>query len=167
MKKNNRKRVHFITLSAMIAALYVVLTLLVAPYAFGNVQLRVSEALCVLVFFTPAAIPGLTIGCFIVNLIASPYPPDLVLGTLATLIGMVGGYLLRKNKWLVTIPTVLANTIIVPLIIIIGSTSPGARMAFDLYPALAIGIFIGELLSATVLGTGLLFLLKKYNFKFK
>ena len=151
----------------MIAALYVVLTLLVAPYAFGNVQLRVSEALCVLVFFTPAAIPGLTIGCFIVNLIASPYPPDLVLGTLATLIGMVGGYLLRKNKWLVTIPTVLANTIIVPLIIIIGSTSPGARMAFDLYPALAIGIFIGELLSATVLGTGLLFLLKKYNFKFK
>ncbi len=167
MKKNNRKRVYFITLSAMIAALYVVLTLLVAPYAFGDVQLRVSEALCVLVFFTPAAIPGLTIGCFIVNLIASPYPPDLILGTLATLIGMVGGYLLRKNKWLVTIPTVLANTIIVPLIIIIGSTLPGARMAFDLYPTLAIGVFIGEFLSATVLGTGLLFLLKKYNFKFK
>ena len=163
MKRKNKKRTRFITLSATIAALYVVLTLISAAFGLssGAVQIRISEALCALSFFTPAAIPGLTVGCLVANLITSSSPLDWIFGTLATFIGAYGGYLLRKNEWLVTLPTLLANTVIVPLVIVYGfadnSIPLSLVMAF---------VFLGELVSATLLGTGLLRVLKRYNFKF-
>ena len=148
----------------MIAALYVVLTLVSAAFGLssGAVQLRISEALCVLAFFTPAAIPGVTIGCFIANIITSAEILDIVFGTLATFLGVLGGYLLRKSKSLVTIPTVLANTIIIPLVIVYGFGVTDVAL-----PLVALGVAVGEILSATVLGTGLLLILEKYNFKLK
>ena len=67
MKKNN-KTVYFMTYGAMIAAIYVALTMLFAPISFGPVQFRISEALCILPFFTPAAVPGLAVGCLLSNI---------------------------------------------------------------------------------------------------
>ena len=164
MKRKNQERVRFITLSATIAALYVVLTLISAAFGLssGAIQLRIGEALCVLVAFTPAAIPGLTIGCLISNLIASANILDIVFGTLATFLGALGGYYLRNYKWLVSLPTVLANTIIVPLVIVYGFGINDMAL-----PLVALTVGIGEFLSATVLGTALLIVLKKYNFKFR
>ena len=161
MKRNTQKRVRYITLSATIAALYVVLTLISAAFGLssGAIQLRISEALCVLVAFTPAAIPGLTIGCLISNLVASANILDIVFGTLATFLGALGGYYLRKKKWLITLPTLLSNVIIVPLVIVYGFGVKDMAL-----PLVALTVGIGEFLSATVLGTGLLLILQKYNF---
>lgn len=164
MKRNTQKRVRYITLSATIAALYVVLTLISAAFGLssGAIQLRISEALCVLVALTPAAIPGLTIGCLISNLIASANILDIIFGTLATFLGALGGYYLRKKKWLITLPTLLSNVIIVPLVIVYGFGVKDMAL-----PLVALTVGIGEFLSATVLGTGLLLILQKYNFKIK
>ena len=164
MKRNTQKRVRYITLSATIAALYVVLTLISAAFGLssGAIQLRISEALCVLVALTPAAIPGLTIGCLISNLVASANILDIIFGTLATFLGALGGYYLRKKKWLITLPTLLSNVIIVPLVIVYGFGVKDMAL-----PLVALTVGIGEFLSATVLGTGLLLILQKYNFKIK
>ena len=163
MKRNTQSRVRYITLSATIAALYVVLTLISAVFGLssGAVQLRISEALCVLVAFTPAAIPGLTIGCLISNLIASANILDIVFGTLATFLGALGGYYLRKRKWLITLPTLLSNVIIVPLVIVYGFGVKDMAL-----PLVALTVGIGEFISACVLGTGLLLILEKYKFGF-
>ena len=164
MKRNTQKRVRYITLSATIAALYVVLTLISAAFGLssGAIQLRISEALCVLVALTPAAIPGLTIGCLISNLVASANILDIIFGTLATFLGALGGYYLRKKKWLITLPTLLSNVIIVPLVIVYGFGVKDMAL-----PLVALTVGIGEFLSATVLGTGLLLILQKNNFKIK
>ena len=96
--KNRDPRVLRITQGAAIAALYVVLTMVFAPISFGPVQLRIAEALCILPIFTPAAIPGLFIGCVIANLIGGGIILDVIFGSLATLIGAVIGYMLRLRR---------------------------------------------------------------------
>ena len=160
--KKPKKRVRYITLASIIAALYVVLTLISAVFGLssGAIQIRISEALCVLTFFTPAAIPGLTIGCLLSNLITSSNLLDMVFGTLATFIGAMGGYYLRKNKRLITLPTVVANTIIIPLVIVYGFGVTDMSLPF-----IAFTVCLGELISATLLGSGLLSILQKYKFK--
>ena len=115
--KSKDPKVTWITQGAAIAALYVVLTLVFAPISFGPVQLRVAEALCILPMFTPAAIPGLFIGCLIANLLGGGIVLDVVFGSLATLIGAVLGYMLRSNRWLVPLPAVIANALIVPFVL--------------------------------------------------
>ena len=147
----------------MISALYLILTLVSAMFGLssGAIQIRISESLCVLTFFSPAAIPGLTMGCLVSNLITGANILDVVFGTLATFIGASCGYYLRQNKWLITLPTVLANTIIIPLVIVYGFGVTDMAL-----PLIAFTVCIGEVISATILGTGLLTILKKYNFKF-
>lgn len=115
--KSRNPSVLKLTQGAAIAALYVVLTLIFAPISFGEMQVRISEALTILPLFTPAAIPGLFVGCILGNLLGGAIPLDIGFGSLATLIGAVGGYLLRKNRWLVPLPTVLANALIVPYVL--------------------------------------------------
>ena len=151
------------TLASTIAALYVVMTLISAAFGLssGAVQIRISEALCALTFFTPAAVPGLTVGCLIANLITGANVLDVVFGTLATLLGALGGRLLRKHQYLVTLPTLAANSIIVPLVIVYGFGVKDIALPF-----VALSVCVGEFISATLLGTGLLMILKKYNFKF-
>ena len=109
----NKKAV-FITQGAVIAAIYVVLVIVFDYWSFGPIQFRVAEALTILPYFTPAAIPGLFIGCLIANILGGAVIWDIVFGSIATLIGAVGTYLLRKNKWLAPLPPIIANTIIVP-----------------------------------------------------
>ena len=102
--------------AALIAAAYAALTVLLAPISYSVMQVRISEALCVLALFTPAAVPGLTIGCLIANMLGPNGIWDVVLGTLATLIGVVGIYLLRnKNFFIALLPNILSNAIIIGL----------------------------------------------------
>lgn len=164
MKRKTQQRVWFITLSAMIASLYVLLTLFSAIFGLssGAIQVRISEALCVLTFLTPAAIPGLTIGCLVANIVTSATLFDIIFGTIATFLGALGGYYLKKRKKLITLPTVFANTLIIPFVIVYGFGAPEETLPF-----IAFTVFIGEFISATILGTILLNVLKKYNFKIK
>ena len=135
-----------LTYAAIIAASYVALTLVLAPFSFGPMQVRVAEALTILPLFTPAAIPGLTIGCLIANLMGGAVILDVIFGSLATLIGAALGYLLRFNRWLVPIPTVAANTIIVPFVLRYGY---GVEIPI---PLMMVYIAVGEFIGCYVLG---------------
>ena len=162
MKTNKtHAKVRFLCHAAIIAALYVVLTLLSAMLGLASnpIQIRISEALCVLPFFSAAAIPGVTIGCLIANVITSGNILDIVFGTLATLIGAVGAYLLRKWKWTVSIPTIAANTVIIPFVLKYGFLLEDSVLFF------AVTIFIGEFISAGIFGTTLLVALEKRDRK--
>ena len=121
--KSKDPKVTWITQGAAIAALYVVLTLVFAPISFGPVQLRVAEALCILPMFTPAAIPGLFIGCLIANLYTGMIT-DIIFGSLATLLAAIGTYLLRKKPILAAACPVLANAVIVGLVLSLTSNWP-------------------------------------------
>lgn len=153
------KNVLFITQAALIAAIYVALTYLAAAMglASGVIQVRFSEALTILPFFTPAAIPGLAIGCFLSNLLTGCVIWDILFGTFATLLGAIGTYLLRKWKFAAPIPPIVANTVIVPLVLRYAYGVPDALW----YLVATVGI--GELISCGILGTLLLLLLNKYR----
>lgn len=151
------KKVNFICQAAMIAALYVVLTFLANTFSLanGDVQIRLSESLTILPFFTTAAIPGLTIGCLLSNWLTGCVIWDILFGTLATLLGALGSYALRRYQYLVPIPPIVANTIIVPFVL---------RYAYNLdvaLPYMMATVGLGEILSCYVLGMLLLFSLKK------
>ena len=88
----------FMAQAAMIAAIYVVVTLVVAPFAYGEVQVRISEALTILPVFTPAAVPGVFLGCLISNILGGCILPDIIFGSLATLIGAVFTRTLRNKS---------------------------------------------------------------------
>ena len=117
MKQKKTFTAYFMVHGAVIAAIYVVLTILFAPISFGPVQFRISEALCVLPYFTPAAVPGVFLGCLLSNLLCGAAALDVVFGSLATLIGAVGSYVLRDHKWAVCVPPILSNTIIIPWVL--------------------------------------------------
>ena len=142
---------------AAIAALYVTLTLVFAPISFGAMQVRIAEMLTILPLFTPAAIPGLFLGCLLANLIGGAIIWDVIFGSLATLIGAALGYLLRRNRWLVPIPAVVSNGIIVPLVLRYGY---GVDMPL---PLLALYIVIGEIIGCYLLGELFAAILMKYR----
>ena len=147
----NRK-ILFITQAALIAAVYTVLTVIAAGFdlASGMIQVRFSEALTILPFFTPAAIPGLAIGCLISNIITGCMLPDVIFGSLATLLGAIGSWYLRKNKLLVTIPPVVSNCLIIPFILTYVYEIPGG------IPLQMLTVGIGEVISCMILGSALL-----------
>jgi len=156
MKQASSKTVYMVY-AAAIAAIYVVLTMVFAPISFGPIQFRISEALCILPYFTPAAIPGLFVGCFLSNLLGTAAPLDILFGSLATLIGAIGSYALRDKKWLVCLPPILSNTIIIPWVL---------RFAYgteDLIPFAMLTVGIGEVLAIGVLGNMFLVLLERYK----
>lgn len=151
------------THGALIAALYVGLTYL--AYALGldkgAVQIRFSEALCVLAAITPAAVPGVSIGCFLAGLLTAAHPVDIVVGSLASLIGVLGcrllrGLLSRRGAfWLIPLPNILTNAIVIPFVL---SCAYGASEG---YFFLLLTVGIGEVISAGLLGTVLLLALRK------
>ncbi len=98
---------------AAIAAIYAVLTLLLMPISYGVMQVRVAEALCILPAFTPAAVPGLFVGCFIANVLGPNGIVDTILGSLATLMSACLTYRLRKNIAIALLPPVLINGIVI------------------------------------------------------
>ena len=152
------KKTKGLTYAAIIAALYVVLSYLSHLFGLSNsaIQVRISEALTVLPFFTPVAIPGLGVGCLITNLVTGCAPWDVVFGTLATVLGAVGTYLLKKHTpFLAPLPPILANVAIVPFVLafVYGDGTP--------IPLLALGIFVGEFIACGVLGMVLLHAIKR------
>ena len=135
-----------LTQGAIIAALYVALALIFQPISYGEIQLRVAEALTILPLFTSAAVPGLFIGCILANLLGGGVILDVVLGSLATLLGAFFGRLLRFNRWLVPIPAILANALIIPFVLKYG-------YGLDLPIVLEmVYIFIGEVGGCYILG---------------
>ncbi|MBR3301391.1 MAG: QueT transporter family protein [Firmicutes bacterium] len=139
---------------AIIAAVYVVLCIIFQPISYGPIQFRIAEALTIMPLFTPAAIPGLFVGCIHANIIGQGVIMDVIFGSLATLIGAVLGYLLRRNRWLVPIPAVVANALIIPFVLRYGYGITDIPIALEMVYILAgevVGCYIlGELL-ATIL----------------
>jgi len=147
----------FIIQAAVIAAIYAVLTMLLAPLSYGFMQVRVSEALTILPYFTPAAIPGLFIGCLVSNLL-SPYGMlDVVLGSGATLLAAVGSYMLRSKPILVPLPPVIANAVIIGSMLHFAYGIPVNLFAIMGWIAL------GELIACYLIGYPLLRYLRKYK----
>ncbi len=162
MKKRNKTR--FLCQAALIAAAYVVLTYLAHLFGLdaGAIQVRLSEMLCVLPMFTPAAIPGLYLGCLLANLLTGAVWLDVLVGPVATLLGALGTYALRRYKWIAPLPPVLSNTILVPFVLAYGY---GVEMAI---PLMMVTVGLGEIISAYILGLVLYFaLVKKANVIFK
>lgn len=150
------KKTKNLTHAALIAALYVVLTYAANMFglASGAVQIRVSEALTVLPYFTPAAVPGLFIGCITANLLTGSTALDIIFGSVATLIGALGTYVLRnRSKYLAPVPPIVANMIIIPCVLLYAGV-PGAWWYF----ALTVGA--GEVISCGLLGVILINSLK-------
>lgn len=150
------KKVAFMAQAAMIAALYVVLTMVFAPFSFREIQVRVSEALTILPAFTPAAVPGLFIGCLLANLLGGAAVPDVIFGSLATLIGAFFTWKLRnKHPFLAPVPPILSNMLIIPFVL---RYAYGVPMAI---PLMMLTVGFGEVLSCGVLGMLLYYALKK------
>ena len=140
------KKLVFICQAAVIAALYVVLTYVFSAFASGVIQVRVSEALTILPAFTPAAIPGLVIGCLLSNTLTGCVLLDIIFGSVATLIGALGSYALRRHTWLVPIPPIVSNMIIVPFVL------RYAYGATDAFPFMIATVGAGEIISCYLLG---------------
>lgn len=158
------KSIAFIAKAGLIAALYVALTWVSALFGMssGAIQVRISEMLCILPIFSTAAIPGVTVGCFIANILFGQGVLDIVFGTLATLIGALLALLFKKGKlkYLASIPTIVANMIIVPIVLIV--TGVGG---WDQFPWFAFTVGIGEVISCGLFG-GLLVLVTEKNKSF-
>lgn len=152
-----KNKLKTITFAALTAALYVALTCLCSALglASGAIQLRFSEALAALCLFTPAAIPGLFVGCLISNFVTGCIPWDVALGSLATLIGSLGAYLLRKKPIPALFMPVIANTLIIPPVLKWAYGFDGALWYF------AATVFAGELISCVVFGFALYKAIKK------
>ena len=145
MKLN--KKTLFLVQAALIAAIYVVLTVVFAPFSFGEVQVRIAEALTILPVFLPAAVPGLFVGCLLGNIMGGAMLPDVIFGSLATLIGAIGTRALRKaHPFLAPIPPIAANTVIVPFVL-------KYAYAVDLpIPFMMLTVGIGEVVSCGIFG---------------
>lgn len=150
------KKVLFTVQAALIAAIYVVLTCFISAFnlASGAIQIRISEALTILPYFTPAAIPGLGIGCLLANLLTGAPIYDVIFGSLATVLGAAGTCLLRKHKFLCTLPPVISNMVIIPLVLRYGY---GLVMEFGgrdwSIPFYMLTVGAGEIICCCVLGT--------------
>lgn len=152
------KKVLFLVQAAMIAAIYVVLTFVFAPFSFGEIQVRISEALTILPIFTPAAVPGLFAGCLIGNFAGGALLPDVIFGSLATLLGALFTWLLRERSVLLApVPPIVANVLIVPFVL---------RYAYGILlpiPFMMLTVGIGEVISCGVLGLLLARIIGKYR----
>ncbi len=158
--RTSKNHILFVCQAGIVAALYTVLTCFVGAFdlASGAIQFRVSEALCVLPAFLPAAVPGLAVGCVISNLVMGSLWQDILFGSLATLIGAFCAYLLRKAPaWLIPAPTVIANGLIVPPVLVYAYHMEGGL------PFITLTVTAGEVLSAGVLGTLLCILIRRRN----
>ncbi len=161
-KISSDESIKLLARAGLIAALYVVLTVVFAPFGFKEIQVRISEMLTILPFFTVAGIPGITIGCVLGNMLSGAPLPDIIFGSLASFIGAVGTYLIgrmyRKNHPVreevkirklipATIPPIIANALIIPFVI---KYAYGTPMAIWI---MMLTIGFGEILSCGVLGT--------------
>ena len=152
-----KEKTRFITQGAVVAVLYIVLTMVSNAFglASGVIQVRLSEALTILPMFFLSAIPGLFVGCIIANFMCGSLLLDVVFGSIATLLGALGTYYLGKNKWVAPVFPIISNTIIIPFVLKYVYGISGGMLYF------AITVFIGEFISCGILGILLHNALKK------
>lgn len=159
-EKGVYKNVLFMAQAAVIAAIYVVLTVVFAPFSFGEVQVRIAEALTILPVFTPAAVPGLFVGCILGNIAGGALLPDIIFGSIATLIGAVFTWKLRNcPRVFAPVPPILSNTVIVPFVL---------RIAYGInlpIPFMMLTVGIGEVVSCGILGLLIASVLEKYKYQ--
>ncbi len=157
MKKHN---VQFLARAGILAAIYVVLTMISGALglASGAIQVRLSEMLCILPVFTFAAVPGVTVGCLLSNILLGGTIYDIVFGTLATFLGALIAYFLRKNVFLAPIPTIVANGTIIPVVLIVSGIG-----TWDLLLYFVLTVSLGEIIACGILGTALTLYLKKHR----
>lgn len=172
----NLSKARSLTWGAAVAALYVVLTLVSHAFGMANgvIQIRISEALCVLPFFSPVFAYGLFVGCILSNIITGCMLWDIILGSLATLIGGLVcaglGSLARKSTrppertrifhFLTPIPNIVANTTIIPFVLLKVYGLEGSYFYF------ALTVFVGEFISTAIMGLPLLALFQKIKAHF-
>ena len=145
----------FLVQGAIIAALYATLTIVLKTISYGMVQFRISEALVILPFFTPAAIPGLFLGCAISNLAGDFGILDVVIGSTATLIAAYMAYKIKKPV-LVPLPAVVLNAFLVAIVLSVAG--------LPYWPSV-LWVGLGQLVCAYGLGLPLLYILKRYRRK--
>lgn len=150
------KKTLYLAQAGVIAALYIALTVVFAPFSFGEIQVRIAEALTILPAFTAAAIPGLYVGCLLGNILGGAVLPDVIFGSLATLLGALGTRVLRNaHPFLAPVPPIVANVLIVPWVL-------KYAYAVDLpIPFMMFSVGVGEVISCGVLGMIFYFALKK------
>ena len=149
-------RTKYLTHAAIIAAVYVVITMAFAPISYGQVQVRISEALTVLPYFTPAAVPGLFVGCLVANIYGGAGLIDIVFGSLATLLAAFVSYKMPK-KYLVPLPPVIINAIVIGFVLYFAVNVPLLMtMAW---------VGLGQLIACYGIGYPLMVILEKYNDK--
>lgn len=159
-KTSSRDRIKYLTYAGITAALYIALTGVSAIFglASGTVQVRLSEALCTLPVFFPAAVPGVTVGCLLSNMIFGGTVFDVVLGTFATLVGAILARLCRRLPYLAPLPTIVANTAVIPFVLILSGVG-----GMEMYPFFALTVGAGEIVSCGVFGVALIFAVRKNN----
>lgn len=178
MLENRLFSVQALVQAAMIAAIYVVLTLLANAFGLANyaIQVRFSEALTILPFFVPAAVPGLFVGCILSNILTGCLPLDVIFGSLATLLGALGTYVIGRMsrtsinsaqitlapkltiyRILAPLPPIISNTLIVPFVLAYVYRFEGS------IPYFMLTVGIGEAISCGILGLILLSALEKYK----
>jgi len=160
---NNSKKIKHLVLSAFIGALYATLTIILAPISYGQIQVRIAEALTILPFFSYFSIAGLFIGCIIANLVGGYGIIDIVFGSLATLVAAIFTYYIGKSslknkKYLAPLPPVIINALVV-----------GSILKYTLGLPFIISMFwvgLGEAISCYVFGLILISIIEK-NHKLK
>ena len=159
MNSKTKKRTLYLCYGALVAALYVALTYLsgLLGLSSGVIQVRFSEALCILPIFLPSSVWGLSVGCLISNiLVPGTHPVDMIVGPLATLIGALGTYALRRYRWLAPLPAVLSNALIIPFVL---SYAYGAEEAI---PLMMLTVGLGEAISIYGIGGAFMLTARKF-----
>lgn len=179
-KGKNVKKTSFIVYAAVIAALYAVLTMALWEFSSLAIQVRLSEALCILPLFTPAAVPGLFIGCAVANILSGTWV-DIVFGSLTTLAAAAVTALIGKRfslgrrqglspvrRWLAPLPAVVFNALVIPFVLYYGYgiTSMGnATSTVGVLALMALSVFIGQAIACYVVGMPLMKVLEKISEK--
>jgi len=157
--RNFNPKTLFIAQAAIIAAIYVAVTMIFSYTSFGPIQLRFSEALTILPVFTPAAIPGLFIGAFLSNTIGGLGPLDMIFGSLATLIAAILTYWIRRcNEFLAPIPPIVVNALIIPFVLYYSLDEIPYAIPF-----MMVTVGVGQILACGLLGTLLYLALRKHR----
>jgi len=148
------KNTNYLVQAALIGAIYAVVTIAFAPISYGQIQIRISEALTILPFFTPAAIPGLFVGCILANIYGGQGMIDIVFGSMATLMAAFLSYKMPK-RWMVPIPPIVVNGIVVGFIL---------NYLYQLPLVITMGwVALGQIIACYGLGYPLMLVLEKYR----
>jgi len=144
------KIAHRMALTGMTAAVYAALTVLLPIPAYGDIQCRLSESLCLLAFLNPVFAPGIILGCFIANLFSPIGLPDVVFGTLASALSMLGVVKYSKNLFTASLWPVVVNGLVIGAMILFFFTEPPHTVVK--YITFAATVMLGQFAAVSVAG---------------